>query len=97
MITQEHRDELRKLLKRGDIPRAALLYEQNTGRSISNSNMELFIKGERKNYGDKPGSHQPADMYKAIAQAISERMLREERLQKLVEDIRESTIAAAAY
>lgn len=81
---------------RGDIPRAALIYLQNTKRSISDHTLEKFIKGERKNYGDKPGSHQPDEMYRAIAQAIAERQQRENRLQKLVDDIRESTIAAAA-
>lgn len=96
MIKQEDRDTLNNLIMRGDIPRAADIYRKNTNRGISNHSLEKFIKGERKNYGDKPGTHQPEDMYNAIAQAIAERLQRAKRLQKLVDDIRESTIEAAA-
>lgn len=94
MIKQESRDELKKLMVRGDIPRAKVIYRVNTGKVISESYIQMFISGERKNLGS--GQHQPEDIYKAIADAVTERAERAKRVQRLADEINRSTKAAAA-
>lgn len=95
MVTQEQRAELMKMLKRGDIARARVLYMINTGRLIAENSLEKFIKGDRPFSGARPGSHQPEEMFRAIAQAVSERHDREKRINTLAADILASTIEAA--
>jgi len=94
MIKQEDRDKLKKMMIRGDIARAKTIYRVNTGRIISEKTLQKFISGERKNLGLDPAAHQPAEMYKSLAQAVSERHDREKRLNTLAADILASTIEA---
>lgn len=95
MIKQEQRDILKNQINRGDFPVAASIYQQNTGRAISDRMLQKFLTGERQCLGDKPGAHQPEEMFRAIAQAIQRRKDREKRLNNLAADILASTIEAS--
>lgn len=94
MIKQESRDELKSLMVRGDIPRAKVIYRVNTGKVISESYLQMFSTGERKNMGS--GQHKPEDIYQALAEAVNERLERQARIQRLADEINKSTRAAAA-
>ena len=95
MITQDQRDELKKLSIRGDIQRAVVIYNKNTGREIGIRAMQKFVTGERKNTGINRRAHQPLELYRAMAQAIAERLEKEKRMQNMLADIRRFTIEAA--
>ncbi len=91
---QEARDELKRLMMRGDIPRAKVIYRTKTGKIISNNYIQAFIAGSRINLGR--GLHKPEDIYAAVADAIMERLEKQRRLQHLVDEISASTKAAVA-
>lgn len=91
MITQTQRDELKKHLKNGDLPRAAGIYERIAGRPISRKMLEKFMSGERKCLGTKPGAHDPLKMYEAVARSVAQRRENEQRMQKLADQVLEST------
>lgn len=95
MINMEDRAMLKKMIKTGDIPRAAAIYEQKAGRKISESLLHFFIKG-LKPFNGRPGAHQPDIMFAAIYEAIKERKIREERCERLVAEVRQATGSAAA-
>ena len=95
MITQEQRQTLLNLIKPGDYDRARGIYRQNTGRDISVMYLWKFIKGDKPVTGLRPGSHQPQDMYRAIAESITARLAREARLHQMIDQINQSTLAAA--
>lgn len=94
MVKTEDLMALRSVTQRGDIQRALQIYAQETGRPLSERSMQAFLQGTRY-HGIRPGSHQPVDMYRAIAKAVAERQERERRLNALVKDIRRSTFEAA--
>lgn len=82
-------------MQNGDIKRARDHYKKATGRSISISYLSMFINGDKPVTGNIPGSHQPQDMYAAIAAAINERQDRQKQLENLVLRIKESTVQAS--
>lgn len=82
-------------MENGDIKRAREHYVKATGRSISVSYLSMFINGDKPVTGNVPGSHQPDDMYAAIASAINERHERQLKLESLVLRIKESTVQAS--
>ena len=94
MVNTGDLSALRAVTKRGDIQRAMQIYQADTGRLLSERSMQAFLQGTRYQ-GIRPGSHQPVDMYRAIAKAVAERQEREKRLNALVKDIRRSTFEAA--
>lgn len=91
---QSNRDELKKLMVRGDIPRAKVIYRTQTGKIISENYIQAFMSGTRKALGG--GLHQPEHIYAAVAEAVKERIEKQKRLQNLVDEISASTKAAAA-
>lgn len=95
MVNSEYREAALHRLKRGDIKRSREIYMERFSRKISVSYIEMFIKGEKPVTGEKPGSHQPQDIYQAICEAIFEREAREARRAKMAEKIRKSTLEAS--
>lgn len=83
-------------MSHGDIPAAVAEYRTLTDRDVSHTTLQKFIEGTRQFNGAKPGSHQPEDLYAAIANVVKARMDRAARKTALVERIRESTISAAS-
>lgn len=95
MITREQRQLLRQQIKTGDYDRAGSIYLANTGREISTIYIWKFINGHKPVSGRLPGSHQPEDIYRAVAEAITARIAREARLHQMIDQINQSTLAAA--
>lgn len=95
MINREQREHLRQYVATGDYDNAAKIYLANTGREISTIYVWMFVNGHKPVTGRKPGSHQPEDIYRAVAEAIAARIEREALLSKMIEQINQSTLAAA--
>lgn len=95
MITLEDRKFLLDQMQNGDMRRAKEHYKKATGRSISISYLSMFIHGDKPVTGAIVGSHQPGDIYAAIAAAISERLDRQKKIETLVSRIKESTMQAS--
>jgi hypothetical protein len=95
MIKQDDRDTVKAQMIDGDYQVAQKIYQKNTGRTISQTYLCMFITGRKPATGKRPGSHQPSDMYQAICEAIEERLEAQKRIDKLAKSIRASTIEAA--
>lgn len=79
------------MMKNGDVTAAVSQYKADTGREISPVSIQKFIAGERKFIGDRPGSHQGIDIFKAIAKVVEIREQKAKGIKKLSADILAST------
>lgn len=77
MIHQSERDALRTQIKKGDYEVAAKIYKDKHIRQVGRRYLQRFMEGLNNPSGTRPGSHQPIDMYEAVAQAVRERIQRE--------------------
>lgn len=81
MIAQSERDALRaRIHAQTDYVAAARIYSAKTGRSIHHRYLYKFLSGERAVTGQKPGSHQPLQMWEAIVEAIGQREREAEKM-----------------
>lgn len=78
MIDTEQIDALAAQLQPGDLVGAVKIYEKIAYRQISTSILQKFIRRRHPFTGRRPGSHQPIDMYRAIAQAVAQRCRHEQ-------------------
>lgn len=77
MIDQEIRTALLQKTIGSDFEAAAQIYEKNTKRPIYPRYLDKFLRGERNPTGRHPASHDPGQMFAAIAEAVAERQRRE--------------------
>lgn len=79
MIDQATRTELRSQTQKGDIKRAAQIYEQKTGYKINPSQLQKLLTGHLQYQKGTIRKHQPLQMFNAITQAIQERQTAEQK------------------
>lgn len=79
MIDQTTRTQLRSQTKKGDIKRAAQIYEQKTGCKINPSQLQKLLTGHLQYQQGNIRKHQPLQMFNAITQAIQERQTAEQK------------------
>lgn len=87
MIHNEQRAALAAQLVKGDLIQAVKIYEKIAKRKIHRSMLEKFVENLHPFRGDAPGSHDPLQMYQAIAQAIAERQQREREATQKAADL----------
>lgn len=94
MIDQATRDILRQQIRKGDYETAAKIYKQIVNRYVTPRYLEKFLKGQ-KNPSGKPGCHDPLKMFEAAAEAVRQRIEREQNATqtatKLIETILRDT------
>ena len=88
MIDQSLRDQLRAQIKPGDWQIAAQIYQKLVKKYISPRYIRKFIEGDKNPTGQRPGVHNPIQMFDAVALAISQRQAAEiEQNQKALQII----------
>lgn len=95
MINYTDRKIVQEQMQPGDYKVAATIYEKIASRPISEAMLYMFITGKKPCTGSRPGSHQPESMYRAICQAIQQRLAKQKGIDTLAASIRASTIEAA--
>lgn len=103
MIHQSERDALRQQIKKGDYLSAAQIYKEKYIRQIGRRYLQAFIEGHNNPTGAHPGSHNPLHMYEAVAEAVRQRIQRENAATeqaramryKLIEKIQRDTKPAS--
>lgn len=73
MIDQSLRDQLRAQIKPGDWQIAAQIYQNLVKKYISPRYLRKFIEGDKNPTGQRPGVHNPIQMFDAVAEAIRTR------------------------
>lgn len=72
-ITKEARKELLKHVIRPDWEKAAQIYHKNSKKPIYPRYLERFLRCYSNPTGRAAGSHQPLQMFEAIAEAVAQR------------------------
>lgn len=92
MIHQSERDALAQQIKKGDYQVASNIYQEMHMRYVNRRYLQRFIEGKNQCTGARAGSHQPLDMYKAVAEAIRQRLERDQDNTGQANEIRQRLI-----
>lgn len=78
MIDQSVRNRLKDQIRKGDYEAAAQIYKKNVTRYVTARYLQKYLEGQ-KNPTGRPGCHDPAAMFAAIAEAVRQRKAREQQ------------------